>query len=128
MYKEAWAILGASFCIDGYVLHRVVKEVKGSKPSHVSFFQHLRTIKDPFLMAVFYEDASACAGVLMATAGIAATQYTGNPVYDSIASIGIGSILAGVAIQLIRLNQRYLLGQSVEPGIRCTKKKIVYIA
>lgn len=113
---EAWSVLGASFIIDGWVLSRVVRELRASKPPGVSLRQHIKGIKDPIIMAVFYEDSSACIGVVMALAGIAATQITGNVVWDSIASIGIGGLLGVVAISLIRLNQRFLLGQSVEPG------------
>lgn len=36
--------------------------------------------------------------------------------YDSAASIAIGAMLGSVALSLVRLNQRYLLGQSVGPG------------
>lgn len=53
----------------------------------------------------------------MASAGIGMTILTGNPMWDSLASIGIGGLLTGVAYSLIRLNQRFLLGQAVEPEI-----------
>lgn len=114
---EVWTVLGASFMIDGYVLKRAVEELISTKPPGMSLFRHFRRIKDPFMMAVLLEDMSACTGVLMAAAGIGATHVTGNPLWDSIASISIGVLLGGVAVTLIRLNQRYLLGQSVEPEI-----------
>lgn len=114
---EVWTVLGASFMIDGWVLRRAVQELMSTKPPGMSLYQHFRRIKDPFMMAVLLEDMSACTGVLMAVAGIGATHVTGNPLWDSIASISIGALLGGVAVTLIRLNQRYLLGQSVEPEI-----------
>lgn len=114
---EVWTVLGASFMIDGWVLRRAVQELISTKPSGMSLFRHFRRIKDPFMMAVLLEDMSACTGVVMAAVGIGATHVTGNPLWDSIASISIGALLGGVAVTLIRLNQRYLLGQSVEPEI-----------
>lgn len=114
---EVWTVLGASFMIDGWVLKRAVKELLSTKPPGMSLFQHFRRIKDPFMMAVLLEDMSACTGVVIAAAGIGAAHVTGNPLWDSIASISIGALLGGVAVTLIRLNQRYLLGQSVEPEI-----------
>lgn len=114
---EVWTVLGASFAIDGYVLRRAVHELQSTKPPGMSLYQHFRRVKDPFMMAVLLEDMSACTGVLMAVAGIGATHVTGNPLWDSLASISIGALLGGVAVTLIRLNQRYLLGQSVEPEI-----------
>ncbi|TMW58687.1 hypothetical protein Poli38472_010246 [Pythium oligandrum] len=114
---EIWTVLGGSFLIDGWVLKRAVKEVLATKPEGVSLFHHIRRIKDPFMMAVLLEDFSACTGVIMAACGIGASHITGNPLWDSIASISIGALLGGVAVTLIRLNQKYLLGQSVEPEI-----------
>lgn len=114
---EVWGVLGCSFMIDGWVLKRSVQELLAMKPKGKSFFQHLVHTKDPFMMAVLLEDSAACTGVIMAACGIGASHITGNPLWDSLASISIGVLLGGVAVTLIRLNQKYLLGQSVEPEI-----------
>lgn len=114
---ELWAVLGGSFLIDGYVLKRTAQELMATKPKGISFYQYVRRVKDPFMMAVLLEDLTACTGVIIAACGIGATHVTGNPLWDSLASISIGALLGGVAVTLIRLNQRYLLGQSVEPEI-----------
>lgn len=114
---EVWGVLGCSFMIDGWVLKRSVQELLAMKPKGKSFFQHLAHTKDPFMMAVLLEDSAACTGVIMAACGIGASHITGNPLWDSLASISIGVLLGGVAVTLIRLNQKYLLGQSVEPEI-----------
>ncbi|CAI5717287.1 unnamed protein product [Peronospora farinosa] len=63
------------------------------------------------------EDLSACVGVIIAGCGIGDSQITGNTLWDSLASVSIGVLLGGVAVSLICLNQKYLLGQSVEPEI-----------
>ena len=68
-------------------------------------------------MAVLLEDSAACAGVLMAISGIGMTNATGNVTWDISASIGIGGLLGCVAIYLVRLNQRLLLGLSVADEI-----------
>ncbi|ETV65527.1 hypothetical protein, variant 3 [Aphanomyces astaci] len=114
---EVWTVLGMSFCIDGYVLQRCLGELMQTKPKGVSLYQHITDIKDPFMLAVVLEDSAACTGVLIALAGIGASYVTGNPVWDSAASIGIGFLLGGVAVSLIRMNQRFLLGQSVDPEV-----------
>jgi cation diffusion facilitator family transporter len=114
---EVWSVLGCSFMIDGWVLKRSVQELLAMKPKGKSFFQHLAHTKDPFMMAVLLEDSAACTGVIIAACGIGASHITGNPLWDSLASISIGVLLGGVAVTLIRLNQKYLLGQSVEPEI-----------
>ncbi|KDO16413.1 hypothetical protein SPRG_18062 [Saprolegnia parasitica CBS 223.65] len=114
---EVWAVLAASFGIDGYVLSRAVRELRATKPKDVSLYEHVKTIKDPFMMAVLLEDLAACTGVVIALGGIGASYVTGNPFWDSAASIGIGCLLGGVAVSLIRMNQRFLLGQSVDAEI-----------
>ena len=114
---ETWAVLGASLSIDGYVLHKVIHNMQATKPLGSSLYEHITNMKDPFILAVFLEDSCACMGVVMASAGIGMTILTGNPMWDSLASIGIGGLLTGVAYSLIRLNQRFLLGQAVEPEI-----------
>ncbi|CAH0479267.1 unnamed protein product [Peronospora belbahrii] len=114
---EIWCVLAASFSIDGWVLKRSVQELLATKPENISFYQHVKRTKDPFMMAVLLEDLSACVGVVMAGCGIGASHITGNPLWDSLASVSIGVLLGGVAVSLIRLNQKYLLGQSVEPEI-----------
>ena len=114
---EIWCVLAASFSIDGYVLKRSVQELLATKPKSMSFYQHVKRTKDPFMMAVLLEDLSACVGVIIAGCGIGASHITGNPLWDSLASVSIGVLLGGVAVSLIRLNQKYLLGQSVEPEI-----------
>ncbi|KAH9128760.1 hypothetical protein LEN26_009069 [Aphanomyces euteiches] len=105
---ELWTVLGMSFCIDGYVLQRCLSEIYSTKPKELSLYQHIKNIKDPFMLAVVLEDSAACTGVVFALAGIGASYLTGNPLWDSAASIGIGCLLGGVAISLIRMNQRYL--------------------
>uniref|UniRef100_A0AAV1TCX8 Cation efflux protein transmembrane domain-containing protein n=1 Tax=Peronospora matthiolae TaxID=2874970 RepID=A0AAV1TCX8_9STRA len=114
---EVWGVLAASFGIDGWVLKRSVQELRASQPQDMSFYKHVTRTKDPFMMAVLLEDLSACVGVVMAGCGIGASHITGNPLWDSLASVSIGVLLGGVAVSLIRLNQKYLLGQSVEPEI-----------
>ncbi|DAZ92960.1 TPA: hypothetical protein N0F65_006279 [Lagenidium giganteum] len=114
---EVWGVLGCSFMIDGWVLKRAIQDVMATKPAGLTIFEHFRRIKDPFMMAVLLEDTTACTGVVLAACGIGASHITGNPLWDSLASISIGMLLGGVAITLIRLNQRFLLGQSVDPEI-----------
>ena len=53
-------------------------------------------------------------GVLVAGAGIALSSYTHNPIWDGVASIGVGALLCGVGITLLRSNGSFLLGRAIE--------------
>jgi zinc transporter 9 len=115
---EVWGVLGCSFVIDGVVLLKVVRELQaGAQSKGLRLREYLGREggRDPFLMAVLLEDAAACAGVLVAGAGIGLAQATGVVAWDSLASIAIGVLLGGVAVHLVRLNQRFLMGKSIEP-------------
>jgi zinc transporter 9 len=73
------------------------------------------------------EDFAACTGVVIAAGGIGLTAATGDPMWDSLASIGVGCLLGTVAVTLVRINQRFLLGRAIdaetEAGIRDILKK-----
>ena len=112
-----WSVLTGSFVIEGWVLVGAVRQVYQAKPEHMGILAYLPKIKDPMLAAVLLEDFAACAGIVFATVGIGLTWLTGDPVWDGLASICIGVLLGVVALVLVRLNQRYLLGHAIDPEI-----------
>jgi len=59
-----------------------------------------------------FEDGAAMLGLLVALAGIALAQVTGNPVFDGLASMGIGLILAGTAFWLAYETKSLLIGEA----------------
>lgn len=124
---ENWAVLAASFAIDGAVLRMTLKELSVRASAQFpelygsglmgrvrAVAKHMRHSTDPFLTAVALEDFAACAGVIIAAGGIGLSQLLGVAAFDAGASIAIGSMLGAVSVALIRLNMRYLLGQSVD--------------
>jgi cation diffusion facilitator family transporter len=73
--------------------------------------------KDPTVFVVLFEDSAAMLGILVAFGGIFLSQLTNNSVYDSIASIIIGLILAGTATWLAYETKGLLIGESASPRI-----------
>ena len=109
-----WAIgvLIASFVLEGIVLMLALKAAKGAA-GETPLWTHLRYDSDPGTVAVVMEDAAACLGVLLAMGGIGLSHWTGNPVWDSVASISIGVLLGAVATWLISRNHQILVGPAV---------------
>lgn len=111
-----FAVLGLSFLIEGSALLFVVKtmnEQRGSMP----FSQYVREKADPASVAILLEDGAAVLGLVLAAIGIAAAYTTGNPMWDSIASILVGLLLGFVAFHLVGQNRELLIGQAVPDGV-----------
>lgn len=110
-------VLGVSFLIDFSVFYGVIKNVNKVKSDKMTIYQYVQKIKDPTVLAVLLEDLGATTGVIIASIGIALAQYTGNPIYDGIASILIGFLLGGIATSMIMMNKTFLIGKSVDEDI-----------
>lgn len=122
---EVWAVLGLSFAIDGWVLQKTIAEILETKPKHVSFYEHLKTMRDPATLAILLEDGAACLGILFAIGGISASHFTGMPIFDGMAGVGISCLLGTVGLALVRVNHRFLLGQGVDREMIDDIEKIV---
>jgi divalent metal cation (Fe/Co/Zn/Cd) transporter len=72
----------------------------------------VQRVKDPTVIAVLFEDSAAIAGLLVAFAGIALYQATGNAMFDAGASIIIGLILGATAAWLAFETKGLLIGES----------------
>lgn len=120
-----WGVLGISFLVDGWVLRMTLKELYDTKPPEKSMWKYLWSIRDPFIMAVIMEDTTACTGVILATLGVGATHYTGSVYWDAMASLGIGALLGLVALQLVRMNQKFLLGHAIDQETLSGIRKIL---
>src|SRR3954447_15715248 len=103
----AFVFEGASFMV---ALRQFQRE-KGDLP----FWRALHTSKDPATYTVMAEDAAALAGLVIAAIGVFASHALGMPRLDGAASMGIGVLLAGVAVLLIRESRGLLVGEGVRP-------------
>src|SRR5690348_14092926 len=91
-----YAVLAPATAFEGsswFVAFRQFGRMRGER----SLVEAVRRGKDPTVIAVLFEDSAALAGLVVAAAGVALYDYTGNPMFDAAASIVIGLILAGTA-------------------------------
>ncbi|KAG8003868.1 Zinc transporter 9, partial [Nibea albiflora] len=70
--------------------------------------------RDPSTNVVLLEDAAAVLGVILAAGCMGLTSLTGNPHYDSLGSLGVGTLLGAVSAFLIYTNTEALLGRSIQ--------------
>jgi cation diffusion facilitator family transporter len=82
-----------------------------------SYIRAVQRGKDPTIFVVLFEDSAAMLGLMVAFLGVFLSQITLNPLYDGIASILIGLILAGTAAWLAYETKGLLIGESANPEV-----------
>ena len=116
-----YGVLILALLIEGWVFYIAIKEFNKTKGDS-GYLEAIKKGKDPGLFVVLLEDAAATLGLIVAMLGIALSQLTGNYVFDGIASVGIGLILALIAALLAYETKGLLIGESaseeVVKGIR----------
>ncbi|MEA5359648.1 cation diffusion facilitator family transporter [Amycolatopsis sp., V23-08] len=114
----SYLVLAAAFLLEGTSWVQAVRQTRReSKAENRSFWAYLRLIDDPAPKTVLFEDSAALVGLVVAFAGIGLHQLTGSEVWDGVASIVIGLLLACVAYLLGRTNRGLLIGRQANPEI-----------
>jgi len=116
-----YAVLGLAMVFEGaawYLAFSEFKKVKGNW----GFVEAVQRGKDPSMFVVLFEDSAAMLGLILAFFGVLLSQMTGIVMFDGMASIAIGLILAGTAAWLAYETKSLLIGEranvQVIEGIR----------
>lgn len=111
-----YAVLGFALVFEGAALWVAFKEFNLSRGSR-GIIRAITGGKDPTLFVVIFEDSAALLGLLIALGGLLLFQLTGNPVFDALASIGIGVVLVLTAMILAAESKSLLIGESADPEV-----------
>lgn len=84
----------------------------------LGWIRAIRSSKDPTVFTVLFEDTAALLGLLVALIGITLSQLTGRSLYDALASIVIGLILAATAMLLANECRGLLTGEAAASPVR----------
>jgi cation diffusion facilitator family transporter len=118
-YLLSYVVLGVAFVAEGASWVRAVVQLRReADAADRGFRDHLSRTRDPTVKTVFSEDAAALVGIVLAAAGIAMHQATGNRIWDAAAAMAIAVLLTFVAFYLGRHNMALLTGQSADPQLR----------
>jgi cation diffusion facilitator family transporter len=93
-----------------YIAWREFSQARGKR----GYLEAIRHGKDPSLFVVLFEDSAAMLGILVAFGGVWLTALTGSHIYDAVASILIGVILALTAAWLAYETKGLLIGESAD--------------
>ncbi|CAK6433207.1 unnamed protein product [Pipistrellus nathusii] len=112
----AYCILAGSLLSEGATLLVAVNELRRSAAAKgMSFYKYVMESRDPSTNVILLEDTAAVLGVTIAATCMGLTSITGNPLYDSLGSLGVGTLLGVVSAFLIYTNTEALLGRSIQP-------------
>lgn len=128
----AWAywVLGISFVLEAAsIALALYQEIKEAHHEGMSFGEYLRESKDPTAKTVIFEDSAALIGIVLAAVGLLLGQYKVPPadgvMWDGIASVTIGVVLAIVAFGLARSSRGLLLGEAAtEKNVKAIRQAI----
>ncbi|MFD0885419.1 cation diffusion facilitator family transporter [Streptosporangium algeriense] len=116
--RLSYLVLAVAFVMEGISFLKALSQVRGqARRLRISPRRYVARTPDTALKAVVFEDAAALVGLLIATAGLLAYQATGASLWDGVASVMIGLLLLGVALNLIRANASLLIGQAAPARI-----------
>ena len=110
-----YIVLGVAFLFESSSLFVSVHQFrKAAAAEGDTLRRYFKTTADTSIKVPILEDSAALVGLALAAGGLALTEFTGDGVFDGLASIGIGLLLLGVAL-VIGTNSRDLLLGSALP-------------
>ncbi|RJS94670.1 cation diffusion facilitator family transporter [Salinisphaera sp. Q1T1-3] len=119
-----YIVLGLAICFEGTSWLIAAKEFRRIKGSW-GVLETVRRGKDPNKFLILFEDTAAIAGLVLAILGLALVQLTGIEIFDGIASIAIGCILAFSSVWLAIETKGLLIGEAANQYVVEEIRKIV---
>lgn len=112
----SYVVLGCSMVFEGSTWAIALEQFRKAK-GNLSYFEAVRRSKNPPTFLVLFEDSAALIGLVIALAGTLAAVYLHMPIFDGIASIGIGLVLACAAAITARESKGLLMGEQALPDV-----------
>ncbi|GAA1954805.1 cation diffusion facilitator family transporter [Agromyces allii] len=110
---NAWLpllVLAVAIVLESFSLRTAIKESNPLRGAQ-SWVQFVRRAKAPELPVVLLEDVAALTGLVFALLGVGLTVITGDPTYDAVGTLAIGTLLVLVAVILGVETKSLLVGE-----------------
>ena len=111
-YWLSMGVLAVAAGFELFVAFRPALQQFNATRAGRSVTRAIRESKDPSLVVVLFEDAAALVGLTIAGVGLTLSRLTGNALWDGLASVLIGVLLAGVAAFIAVEMKSLLIGES----------------
>lgn len=109
-------VLGLAIVFEGVASSLAYREFRKTQGEQ-SFWQALRSSRDPAVFAILLEDLAALVGLLIALAGIFFGHLFNNLYLDGAASMAIGLLLVGMAVFMLGEAKGLLVGEGASPEV-----------
>lgn len=119
-----YIVLSASFVFESVVWYIALKEFNKER-GKASVWSSIKNSKDPTTFVVLFEDSAALLGLLVALIGVYMADQMGMLIFDGIASVVIGLILAGTALILARETKGLLIGEAASDELTEKVRELV---
>jgi cation diffusion facilitator family transporter len=113
----ALAVLGIAIVLEAVSLWGALREIRKVQAGR-TLWRWFRETRQSELMVVAGEDIAALGGLVLAFAAVLLAMTTGNPVFDALGSIGVGTLLVIVAVAIMHEVKGMIVGESAEPAVR----------
>jgi cation diffusion facilitator family transporter len=110
----AYLVLFASIALESWSFKTAFGEASKSKGDR-TLMQYIRDARQPELPVVLLEDTGALIGLVLAVFGITTAVVTGNPKWDGVGALAIGTLLLIIAVFLAFEVAGLLVGESALP-------------
>ena len=122
----AFGVLGIAFLFESVSFTVAMRSLmSGARRRDWSVIRYIRQSPDLTMKTVVFEDSAALTGLLLAAGGLALSEVAGSEVWDGIASICIGFVLAAVSLMLGMQARRLLLGAAASEEVREALHRVV---
>ena len=111
-----YIVLALAMLFEGAAWYFAFKEFSSIKGT-IGYIEAVQKGKDPTLFVVLFEDSAAMLGLLLAFSGVLLGDITGILIFDALASIAIGLLLAFTAIWLAYETKGLLIGESAKKSV-----------
>ncbi|MEQ1541511.1 MAG: cation diffusion facilitator family transporter [Novosphingobium sp.] len=114
--KIALLVLAVAAALESWSTWEALRAFNGANAGK-GLVRALKDTKDAPTLIVLLENAGALAGLAIAAAGIGLAWWSGNPMWDGVASVLIGLVLGGIAVMLIVEAKGLLIGEAADPAL-----------
>lgn len=106
----SYVVLGVAALFDGTSFTIALRQFR-PQAKGMGIVAAVRASKDPSVFTVLLEDTADLTGIAIAFLGVFLGHRLGNPYLDGVATVGVGLVLAVVAVFLIRESKGLLIGE-----------------